>query len=199
MGGLDSRSAETNRCGGRKEVAQSVAQHGDVPGLALPYDQHSPACRLQRCFLPGIPLHIGVELRRPELVSGRGNGCLPTAGMPMPEAAVDEDDRPIAGEHQVGRAGQIPTMEAEAITQSVRRPADDQFRLGIAIPYPGHEGGASGGRRLIGGKHRPMPISSTGDRFKFGRSIVLNRGYDLLQGIDRLPLGQILAICGFGP
>jgi len=51
--------------------------------------------------------------------------------MPMPETAVDEVDLPSAGKDQVGRAGQVAAMQAEAIAKRVDEAAHGEFRAGV--------------------------------------------------------------------
>lgn len=60
----------------------------------------------------------------------------------MPEAAVDEDDLPPSGKDQVGRAGQVAAMQAEAIAEAVDQASDGELGAGVLAANAGHEGGA---------------------------------------------------------
>ncbi len=51
--------------------------------------------------------------------------------MPVPKAAMDEDDLSPAGKDEVRGAGQIAPMQAKPETQRVNEPADDDFRFSI--------------------------------------------------------------------
>ena len=58
--------------------------------------------------------------------------------MPVPEAAVDEDDSAIAREDQVGLAGQFAAVQAITIAEAVKAAADEQFGPGVLAPDAGH-------------------------------------------------------------
>ena len=51
--------------------------------------------------------------------------------MPIPETAVDEDDLAPAAKDQVGRAGQVAAMQAEAVAEGVDETADDELGAGV--------------------------------------------------------------------
>ena len=53
-----------------------------------------------------VPRNIAVELGLPESHIGLRHGCNLAALVPMPEAAVHEDDRVPLGQHDVGLPGQ---------------------------------------------------------------------------------------------
>jgi len=51
---------------------------------------------------PEVSLHVLVKFQSPELLSSLGYGGISAAWVPMPEAAVNKDADPVAGQHQIG-------------------------------------------------------------------------------------------------
>ena len=58
--------------------------------------------------------------------------------MPVPEAAVDEDDGLVFAQDDIGLAGKVLAMEAEAVAGAVEHGTDEQFGLGILALDRGH-------------------------------------------------------------
>lgn len=56
----------------------------------------------------------------------------------MPEAAVDEDDGFVFGEDDVGFAGKVFDMEAEAVAHLVEEGTNEHLGLGAFAFDPGH-------------------------------------------------------------
>lgn len=52
--------------------------------------------------------------------------------MPAPEAAVHEDDLAADGKDEVGRAGQVTPVQAEAVAEGVDETADGEFGRGVS-------------------------------------------------------------------
>ena len=75
-------------------------------------------------------------------------------GVPMPEATVHEDHGAAPGQHEIGRAGQIPAMQPEAVTHPVHDGPDDAFRLHVARPHPRHAPGPLDRAQVVG--HDPV-------------------------------------------
>ena len=50
----------------------------------------------------------------------------------MPEAAVYEDNHPMAWQHQVRYARQIPPMQPEPVSEAVYHRPNRQFRLHVS-------------------------------------------------------------------
>ena len=69
--------------------------------------------------------------------------------MPMPETAVDEDDLAPTGEDQVGRAGQVAAMQAEAVAEGVDQATDGELGAGVLAADAGHAFGALGGGEAV--------------------------------------------------
>ena len=62
--------------------------------------------------------------------------------MAVPEAAVDEQRGSFRGENEVGLAGQVSAVEAEAEAERVSSAAHFQFGRGVARFHGAHDGGA---------------------------------------------------------
>ena len=52
---------------------------------------------------------------------------------------MNHDHGPVPRKHKIRGAGKIPAVEAEPEPESVRDPANDHLRLGVAVPDPGHD------------------------------------------------------------
>src|SRR6476659_6764704 len=55
----------------------------------------------------------------------------PAARMPVPEAAVDEDRRPVSRQHEVGSTGQSLSMEPEPVAAGMQVPANAELGFGV--------------------------------------------------------------------
>src|SRR5437879_5606560 len=86
-----------------EEGAQRAFGAGLV-GLALPDGQHAPAGGFEGLAVLPVAADVAVELAVPEGDVGGGPGGPGAAGVLVPEAAVDEQDRPPARQHDVGPA-----------------------------------------------------------------------------------------------
>jgi len=64
--------------------------------------------------------------------------------MPVPEAAVDEDDRTPPRKNDVGFAWQITAVDAKPESPLVQQAADQLFGLRVAATDPGHHAAACG-------------------------------------------------------
>ena len=76
---------------------------------------------------------------------GFGGGGVFAAFMPVPEAAVDEDDGPVFRQHDVGFAGQVfvqRAVDGEAVAGAGEQGADQQFGLGVLALNLRHVPGA---------------------------------------------------------
>ena len=74
--------------------------------------------------------------------------------MPVPEAPMDKNYRPVGGERDIGNTGQISPVEAVAEPGTVERLPDLNFMPGILRPDIGHHPAAN--RRVHNiGHHAP--------------------------------------------
>ena len=94
---------------------------------------------MQRFRVAPIPHHVPLELVLPEPHARLRGGGVPAAGMPVPETPVDHDHGPVLRKHKIGRAGKVPAVESEPEPQSVRDPANDHLRPGVAAADPRHD------------------------------------------------------------
>lgn len=60
--------------------------------------------------------------------------------MAVPKAAVDENNRAVFRENNVGAAGKVFPMEPEPVPHPVQKAADGQFRSGILPVDSRHDG-----------------------------------------------------------
>lgn len=59
--------------------------------------------------------------------------------MPVPEAAMHEDDGVQLGKNEIRSTGEILSMQAKAIAAAVQFAADDQFGLCIRAMHAAHD------------------------------------------------------------
>ena len=109
---------------------------------ALPDDRDSPAPVEQVSSSSPVPLHVGTELRLPELRSGGRSGCVPTSWMAVPEAAVNEADGAKPAEHQIRRSGQASVVQAIPDSTRVQGTAKEEFRYSVPASDSCHHSGA---------------------------------------------------------
>ena len=81
---------------------------------------------------------VAGEFFLPELLVGGGGGGVFAALVPVPEAAVNEDDGFVFRKNDVGFSGEIFYMQAEPVSGFVQHGADDYFRLRVLAPDPAH-------------------------------------------------------------
>lgn len=60
----------------------------------------------------------------------------------MPETAVNDDHLAPSGKDEVGRAGQVAAMRAEAVAHAVDQAADGEFGPRVLPANAGHAFGA---------------------------------------------------------
>lgn len=93
--------------------------------LAFPYDEHVPTQRPQFPDSPPVSLDVLAELVLP--LGDTGPRCRRpwAAGVPMPEAPVDQDHLAEPREDEIGRTRQVPSVKPEAVAQGVCRSTND--------------------------------------------------------------------------
>ena len=106
--------------------------------FAFPNHNHMPACSLQRGVFLLVPCNIAVELVPPELHVGLGHCRRLAPFVPMPEAAVDKNDRVPLWKHDVGMPRQFGRMQTVAEPQCMQVTAHDHLRLRVLRPNPAH-------------------------------------------------------------
>ena len=108
-----------------------------VLGLALPDNEKVPTQFRYRFLCCLIALEIAIEFFVPKFGVGRGSFAT-RAIVAMPKAAVNEDNFIMPREDNIGAAGKVAAMEAEAIAKTMQRLTDFDFRGGVFVFYPRH-------------------------------------------------------------
>jgi hypothetical protein len=92
-------------------------------GLAFPDDEGLPALLLEGAAVAAVAVGVAVDFGEPVIAAGGGDAA-GSAGVSVPEAAVDEDDFFEAGEDEVGGGGEGGDVEAGAVAEGVDEAAD---------------------------------------------------------------------------
>jgi len=125
---------------------------------ALPYRDHMPALFAKRVFVPQVAGAVAIDLEFPPCEPGFRQAEVGTVFVPVPEAAVDEDDGAVFRQDEVGFTGQgtvFRAVDGEAIAEPVEHRAQGEFRLGIATADAGHDIGALFRGEDVHGKRKP--------------------------------------------
>ena len=96
--------------------------------LALPYRHHAPSHRLESFAIFLVAYLIVLYLSAPELRVRLGEMRVP---MPVPEAAMDEDDDAVLAHHDVGRTRQSAAVLAVPVPSSEEITAHNHLRFRI--------------------------------------------------------------------
>jgi hypothetical protein len=99
-----------------------------VAKFAFPDDEGAPAGVAKLAEDAAVAGDVALELIPPEGLAGCRDTGQGTAMVPMPEAAMDQDDRPIAGQDDVGRTGQVLAMQAETVAKPMQEGAHGTLR-----------------------------------------------------------------------
>ncbi len=78
-------------------IPKSSFERSPVAGLALPHDQYTPTQRPQGFLIAGVSFHVTLKLVQPKILVGFGCRGVLAAGVAVPIAAVDENDRFMFG------------------------------------------------------------------------------------------------------
>lgn len=70
---------------------------------------------------------------------------MPAARVLVPEAAVHLDRGAVPGQHDVGRAGEVAAVQAEAVAHGMQQATHEQLGLCIYFPDRPHDAGAKSG------------------------------------------------------
>ncbi len=96
----------------------------EVPQLALPERQNTPPQTLEFRALDAITLHIAADLLAPIRSVRLGDACASRAVVAVPETPMHEDDLASRNEYQIGGAGKVPTVKAEAVPKAMNQGTD---------------------------------------------------------------------------
>ena len=106
--------------------------------LALPYLDDVPAHEAELEAFGVVALAVALYFGLPEVGVGFGQDVVAAAFVAVPEAAVDEDDRAVLAQHDVGRAGQAADVDAETEPACKQVFAHQYLGLGVAAADAGH-------------------------------------------------------------
>ena len=120
----------------------------------LPDDRNSPACLKELALGASIPFHVGIELGLPELRAGARRSCVRTAGVAVPEAAVNETHRSESTKHQVGSTGEVTVVQAVSETERMDCPPEYELRNSVPASDSCHH--ARPGRTIDNVRHRQL-------------------------------------------
>ena len=99
--------------------------------FALPNDDCVPAEVAQLDAFFDVALFVAFYLLFPEWGVALGHDKVTAAFVPVPEAAVDEDDGAVLAQHYVGGAGQMLDVYAVAVAVGMQVAAHNQLGLGV--------------------------------------------------------------------
>ena len=123
---------------------------------AFPDNSHAPAKSMEHLHMAPVASDISLEFLPPEIFIGLGCGCVAAAFMSVPEAAVDEYNRPVHREHKVGGARQPSHMKSISKTPGEKKEAKCSFRPGVLSANARHHAATlRSGRNAHGLEHLP--------------------------------------------
>ena len=115
------RSSEAASLSGIEESANLLQNRIRGTQLALPDHKGAPAKIVEFCQVFSVAFTGPGELRQPIVEVGfrQSSDGASWVGMPMPEAAMYEDHGAVLPQREVGLAGQIASVQPEAVAHSV--------------------------------------------------------------------------------
>lgn len=131
------------------QEAHHAAQPTAAANGALPNRGDAPSFGAKPSLDSGVACDVRCQLCAPEVHVALGLGQSVAAAMPVPEAAMHEDDLVSARKHQVRRAGQTAHVQPKPEAQRVQRPTNDNLRLCVLATDARHERAASFGVEAV--------------------------------------------------
>jgi hypothetical protein len=101
------------------ERSQPLLQLGAVPRLTLPDDEDIPSGLTQGGEFLAVPLHVALELPTPEVRVVLGDRQNATDSVPVPKAAMHENNLLMPGKYDVGLAGELLVVQTETVAATV--------------------------------------------------------------------------------
>lgn len=132
----------------REEPRQPPPQRIDALEFALPHHDHAPAQTTKRLAVGLIAIDVLLQLQAPILDARCRHDASP-ARVPMPKAAVDEDDRTVLPQDDVGDPRQRPIVQPKAETEPMKDGAHGHLGSRVSRPNSGHDLAASLYRNLV--------------------------------------------------
>lgn len=78
-----------------------------------------------------VPFNIGAEFFLPEFPPGGRCRCIEAAFVPVPEAAIDEDDEAVTWQDEVGCTGKVLAMQPEPVSAGMKELPEEKLRFGV--------------------------------------------------------------------
>lgn len=108
------------------------ARNGGVEVLlgefAFPDGDDGPGEGVEALGVEFVAGDVAGHFITPELFVGLGNGILSATSVAVSEAAVDEDDGAVLGQHEVGGAGESSVIELVTVAPSLQFAPDVSLR-----------------------------------------------------------------------
>lgn len=139
----------------RADFGEAIFELGEVAHFALPDGEDGPAEAGEFGLFVVVASDVAVDFGGPEVAVGGRQGGAGAAFVAVPEAAVDEDDGAVFGQDDVRVAGQVASMESEAVAEAVEDRPDADLGGGVFALDGGHDAAALFGGELIG--HDAVP------------------------------------------
>lgn len=112
--------------------------------FTLPYHFYSPTTTNKLLLIFPISLDVLGKFLRPKTgVSPRHGGSF-AAWMPVPEAAMDEQNKREAGQHNIRLTWQIGTIQPKSVTRGMEPTAHHKLRRRVFAMDPRHKSAPSG-------------------------------------------------------
>jgi hypothetical protein len=121
-----------------QEIKQLVRDPHSVGYLALPNYQSLPTGACKGAETLKISQSCSRQLWQPIILSRARDICVPAPRVLMPEASMHENHLAPARKHNVGRTGQVPSIDSEAITEPVRDLAHAHLSRAAGLPNARH-------------------------------------------------------------
>ena len=122
-----------------KKLHQHVAKIYMIFGFAFPNDENIPAELAEPTLNSSVSFHVVENFRLPIIRSGLRIRRSLAAGMTVPKATMNENNLSPARKYEVRRSGQISTVQAKSITESMSQTANAHFRDRVLAANSGHQ------------------------------------------------------------
>ena len=162
------------------------------PQRALPDNPNAPTGLKQRRPVIPVATDIRRELPLPVRPIARRRRCARTPVVPMPETAVHEADRSVAGKNEVRPARKRGIMELVPEASGVQRPAQNQLRPSVPALDSRHDARTS--RAVEGVRHSLLGLRPS-RRYSVGSV----RGYRIAARRSESRLGSCIVVGATNP
>lgn len=175
-----------------QKCSQLTTQRLEIVGPALPHHVNAPASLPQPGPRLCVPRHVAVDLLVPERCIPSWSLCSTTPLVPMPEASVHENHRPVFRQHNIGTPGEIPSMQPVPITHRMQHRPHNHLRPRVLVSHARHDltallarehiGSATGRPRLpvyfhfphVGSSPSSITVSTSSSSYAPARAIAVS-------------------------